>query len=1539
MATAMPSLLPASTGVQFTARPQTRLSNQSRLKHIGSSSSHAGTPIASEMGVASPNGSMSSIEVEALLREKVRANHQNIIQGFHTYDIEQNQSVTKGEFRRVLESFCCHLTTEQFEAVLAKVDKNPNGTVKYLDFLDKFYGQDTRIASPDKRVNGPMRFMPPTTAREINIDMIEKMLKDRISNNMKAVIKALQLFDYNRDGKVQRHELRRVLDNYCFKLSDAQFEKLWMRYDFHHTGMCNYKQFLERMGVSVSHHSKPPPQDGAKGALLWPQKPPSPAMGSMVAKQRKDDEQAMQKMSFDQIESEFRMRMRRNYLNLKKIFISFDRNLDGFINLEDLKSILTQFTIPMSDPLFKQLMERCNVKGTGKISWEAFLEKFQDAQAPGNGQTLPIKPGHKFFPIREEMQSFEVDDIWRLLYKHVHNHYHSIKQAFLQFDITRKGRVTRRELRNIIEKFTFRLDDQQFKQLMLKLDPQHTNNISYHQFLALFEETESLAQGHKWLNSVHRFNENPKPAIMAWETIEDILREKITENWKSVSGAIVDCDHKDQGYITQEQMKRVIDNYVLTISDEHFSHMLQRCSDCGNGRVNYVEFLEKLNVDVTPGDLLGLSTQIHEESHVREDFRCRDQIERQIRNVRRAKHKTDNMTADEVIARLKDRMSQHKMQIRQAFLSFDKSGKGKVNKRNFREVLVSMGMPMADEHFQDLVSKIGFHNGSMLYSDFVLAFEDPRIFGPGDDVQRSGNHHVNPIRGDEFGMSADEVERKLLSKLRENFANLRAAFYKFDDDHNGILTKSNFRRLLDSFMCIMSDDEYEVLCKRMGIDSKSRITYEDFLRRFEIRDTADGHKWLNSVHRYNDTQPAAELTAMEVHGELKRKVHQQWKDIAGAFISIDSRGKGIVTKRDLRDLLFRFVLPMSPEEFKALWQMYDTTGKGFISHKDFLAKLGTSEFTPTDIIGTSSKIINDSKQYVIDHNKQQLGKHQKITQHQAERVLFMSAEEVERQLRDKIRDNYKDFYGAFRKYDTEKKGSLSVRDIQKVLTDFSLFMNDDEFFLLLDRIGLPTNKSRLNYEAFLMAFEDGRKSAYGHRTPELQISQYVGLTPQEAEGRLREMVAKSYDLLSKAFAAFDKDRTNLMPLADFRRTLDIFMFKLTEPQWKYLKSRLQITENQVNYLMFLDNNTLSGSEDAERWLANLTRNINAQTPSLNSMEDIQSRLRETVVAHFYTLARAFNDLDYAGIGVVSKEDFREVINKTAFRITEEQFDNLMAYIPTNEFGNVDYKLFMKQFSTGPEELDKLEPLPQRPASTMMGRRPQSRAVSRAMSRSMTQLDMRKTGSRMSRGPSRMATPMINAESAEQQLKDVIFRHWKDVQRLCRNQDRNNTGTIAVNDILEIFDKFGVQIPQHDLNDLLTKYDLQEDGTFSYVDFLRHFIINLKPGDTPGPSLSRKQIPQTKVTTDNGPTTNQFYEAMVRVRDCVMQNWKEMRRNFRSLDPANSGNVEALEFRRVLRQFNMNLSEEEFYHLVSYYDKNMEGMINYNDFIRAYLKYS
>jgi hypothetical protein len=65
------------------------------------------------------------------------------------------------------------------------------------------------------------------------------------------------------------------------------------------------------------------------------------------------------------------------------------------------------------------------------------------------------------------------------------------------------------------------------------------------------------------------------------------------------------------------------------------------------------------------------------------------------------------------------------------------------------------------------------------------------------------------------------------------------------------------------------------------------------------------------------------------------------------------------------------------------------------------------------------------------------------------------------------------------------------------------------------RCGLTTRKSRLNYEQFLAAFEEGRKSSYGQRKGDVQIEEQPDLTNQEAEHRLRELVASQVEVLER----------------------------------------------------------------------------------------------------------------------------------------------------------------------------------------------------------------------------------------------------------------------------------------------------------------------------------------------------------------------------------------------------------------------------------------
>ena len=60
---------------------------------------------------------------------------------------------------------------------------------------------------------------------DMGVDVIERQLRDKIAVNTKNFMKALRLFDYNRDGKIQKHEMRKVIENYCFRMTDEQYDR------------------------------------------------------------------------------------------------------------------------------------------------------------------------------------------------------------------------------------------------------------------------------------------------------------------------------------------------------------------------------------------------------------------------------------------------------------------------------------------------------------------------------------------------------------------------------------------------------------------------------------------------------------------------------------------------------------------------------------------------------------------------------------------------------------------------------------------------------------------------------------------------------------------------------------------------------------------------------------------------------------------------------------------------------------------------------------------------------------------------------------------------------------------------------------------------------------------------------------------------------------------------------------------------------------------------------------------------------------------
>ncbi|KAK2858679.1 hypothetical protein Q5P01_003299 [Channa striata] len=189
---------------------------------------------------------------------------------------------------------------------------------------------------------------------------------------------------------------------------------------------------------------------------------------------------------------------------------------------------------------------------------------------------------------------------------------------------------------------------------------------------------------------------------------------------------------------------------------------------------------------------------------------------------------------------------------------------------------------------------------------------------------------------------------------------------------------------------------------------------------------------------------------------------------------------------------------------------------------------------------------------------------------------------------------------------------------------------------------------------------------------------------------------------------------------------------------------------------------------------------------------------------------------------------------------------------------------------------------------------------------------------------------------ERRLRGAVQRYWKEIQRKCAEEDPKQDGHISTASFLEILQSLNISMTPEQFEHLAGKFDIMSKGCVSYHNFLHHFLLNLKPAETTK-TFERRRLPLPITPTSQGVLTKDCVEVMLRTYDLICSSWTTIRRNFLTSDRTRTGSVSVQDFRKVLSHFGVNLSEEEFFHLCSYFDANMTGKICYNNFLSAFLR--
>uniref|UniRef100_F1LZH7 EF-hand calcium binding domain 6 n=1 Tax=Rattus norvegicus TaxID=10116 RepID=F1LZH7_RAT len=1420
-------------------------------------------PFSSTTALANPV--LSSLDVERILSQKISSKRDEIKKVFQILDPNHSQTVTKGELKRTITAFLMPLTKDQFQ------DLNVNKIIFILF---------SRV-NENEVDNGQ-------TLKEIQ-------LTEKIFRNMRTIRKVFQLIDVNNTGTVQPQELRRVLETFCLKMKDEDYEMFSKQYNINSTTAVDYNAFLKNLSVKNETNFK---------HLLSNPEPSKENQQGKIAKRLTDatsSEDIWKNYSLDDLEKTFCQELVKSYEKIEKALSAGDPSKGGYISLNYLKVVLDTFTYRLPRRTFIQLMRRFGLKTTTKVNWKQFLTAVYERQGWEVSKTIPLKKRSS----TEARNRFRKENIIKKLFKYSEERYTALKKALLIISPTPSGHVTWEDLRHVLNCVVVKLSDSEFNELKQTFDPEGTGTVKISSLLDVLDDSPKVRK-------MSPSTDTKTPLPVAWDSVEELVLDALTRNHQAFYGMLQSYDLGDTGSITKNNFKKVMRVFCPYLSNEHLAKLSNKFQEVGSGKILYKRYLFSIGLGIPPPG----SRLSSPKSQRSEQFQIEQQDER-TQPLRDKTTEIKNMTKEEVIDSLKRRIQQKDSVFRQEFLNISKDPDVKISQGEFRKVLERSGMPMNDCQYAMLASKLGFKNeDGMSYQDFTMGFEDSMLSGL--ETVPLQSRPTSKMNLDEHFVSAEECLRIFPKKLKDSFRDSYAAFFRIDTDRDGIISMHDLHRLLQYLLINMMDFEFERFLSLMGLRLSVTLNFREFQNLCEKRPWKSDEAPQRLI-RCKQKVADSELACEQAHQYLIMKAKTRWADLSKNFIETDNEGNGILRRRDIKNSLYGFDIPLTPREFEKLWQNYDTEGRGYITYQEFLHRLG---------IRYSPKVHRPYKEDYFNF----LGHFTKPKQVQEEIQELHQISE-----REKLLDHFEEISKALNAM--EKSRPVALGRVQKVLQECGCPLKEEELIIILKSLDVSVHNNQIDPVEFLRALEISWASKpHPKEKEESSPINFSKLNPDEVIKSMQEVVESSQPALVKAFSALDKEDTGFVKAMEFGDVLKSICQKLTDNQYHYFlrRLRLHLTAN-IHWKYFLENFSSFLDETADEWAENMPKVPPPECPKETSSREILARVQKAVTSHYHTIAQEFENFDTLKSNTVSRDEFRSICTRHVQILTDEQFDRLWSEMPVNAKGRLKYQDFLSKLST--------ERVPSPPMAA--GDSGDSMVAQRGSSAPEVSQGARSTLSSPSRdlraglkSRSHPCTPvgtppLQNCEPIESRLRKQIQGCWRELLKECKEKDTDKQGSITAAEFLALIEKFKLDISREESQQLLVKYDMKNNGKFAYCDFIQSCVLLLKAKET---SLMRRmRIQNADKMKEAGVETPSFYSALLRIQPKIVHCWRPMRRTFKTYDENGTGLLSVADFRKVLRQFSINLSEEEFFHVLEYYDKSLSSKISYNDFLRAFLQ--
>ncbi|XP_054717444.1 EF-hand calcium-binding domain-containing protein 6-like [Uloborus diversus] len=569
------------------------------------------------------NSSLLPLEIRQKLTEIVQTKGSDLLQACKNFDRRATNKISKTQLRQVLRMFCFPITAAQFDSLCEYAKLSSTGKINYRDFFLKI--SNLKKISDCKKSERISDNLP--------VDEVELRIKEKIKPRLRDIIRSFWLFDINKDGFIQKSELRRIIRNYCFDLSDNAYEELWKNYDPKGSSIIKYRDFLVKLGINTDRYEKYMPPENVASSLSWTDKKAKDKVDGISNEQKckraaleNRDDPIIQGLPMEEVMIIFADRIQNREKLLKKTFKLFDYEKNGTVSLSDFRGVLNFFVMAMSANLFNRIIKRAVEIGLNfKLSDEEYKE-LTNLLDPGSTNLIKCMDFLRLFegPCESTCQVKAMDCVGssgvldvsekpmdlkkycdltgeKLVSKlkhHVNKNISNIEKAILVCDPDQSGFIAPECLQNILSGYCFPLSNKQCQEIVSDLRL-YGKDINYNDFFQKYKKKPEDDMK-KWVAMVDKlvtFKSRCPPELPVDES-EEMLYDCVRARKTGMLKDFKSLDLCNVGVVCKDDVKTVFKKYAFRFNDKQFNELWKKFPRNQFDQLIYDQFFEEYSTKV-----------------------------------------------------------------------------------------------------------------------------------------------------------------------------------------------------------------------------------------------------------------------------------------------------------------------------------------------------------------------------------------------------------------------------------------------------------------------------------------------------------------------------------------------------------------------------------------------------------------------------------------------------------------------------------------------------------------------------------------------------------------------------------------------------------------------------------------------------------------------------------------------------------------------------------------------------------------------------